>query len=158
VITDQGDIRHEILVDMPPQVAWNRFTGSMTEWWPPAHHIGSAPIHEIVIEPTAGGRWFTRHTDGTETSTGVVRIWEPPTRLVLTWQITVAWKYDEDFVTTVSLQFTDAGDGRTLVELVHSGFEAYGPDADTMRTTFDSPDAWPATLAAFGSAPAPTNK
>jgi hypothetical protein len=149
VITDQGDIRHEILVDMTPQVAWDRFTGRITEWWRKEHHIGSAPIQEIVIEPFVGGRWFTRHTDGSETSTGVVRVWEPPTKLMLTWQLTAAWEYDPDFVTTLALQFTDAGDGRTLVELEHAGFEAYGPDADEMRGTFEAPDAWPGTLAAY---------
>ncbi len=155
MITDQGDVRHELLVDLSQQAAWDRFTANMTDWWPAAHHIGSAPIQEIVIEPVPGGRWFTRHTDGSETSTGVVRIWEPPARLTLTWQITAAWQFDPDFITTVSLQFTAAGEGRTLVELVHGGFDSYGPGADAMRTTFDSPDAWPATLAAFGATSVP---
>ena len=150
VITDQGDVRHELLVDMTPEAAWDRFTTRMTEWWPSEHHIGSAPIQEILVEPKVGGRWYTIHTDGSETSTGVVRTWEPPSRLELTWQITAAWEFDPRFITTVAVQFTDAGDGRTLVELEHRGLEAYGDDADGMRTTFDSPGAWPATLAAFG--------
>jgi uncharacterized protein YndB with AHSA1/START domain len=149
VITDQGTIRHQIVVDLTPTQAWDRFTAHMTDWWPSAHHIGSAPIEEIVIEPLQGGRWYTRHTDGTETSTGVVREWQPPEVLVLTWQITADWKFDPDFVTTVSVRLTAQGDDRTLLELEHAGFEAYGPEADAMRTMFDSPGAWVATLAAY---------
>ena len=149
MISDQGTIRHQVLVAMSQPEAWERFTSHMTEWWPSAHHIGAAPIAEIVVEPHEGGRWYTRHTDGSETSTGFVRTWQPPELLVLTWQITVDWKYDPDFVTTVELRLTAAGADRTLVELEHAGFEAYGPAADDMRSTFDSPDAWPATLAAY---------
>ncbi len=28
-----------------------------------------------MVDPRAGGWWFTRHEDGTETSTGVVTVW-----------------------------------------------------------------------------------
>ena len=59
-------VRREVVVDVSPDRAFELFTADMTAWWPAAHHIGSAPIAEIVVEPRAGGRWFTRHEDGTE--------------------------------------------------------------------------------------------
>src|SRR6478736_1474730 len=69
-------IRRGITVDVPQERAFDVFAADMTSWWPAEHHIGSAPIAEIVIEPRAGGRWYTRHEDGTETDTGVVTTWQ----------------------------------------------------------------------------------
>src|SRR5215470_10080772 len=110
-------IRREKVVPVSKQRAFEVFTAGMTSWWPPEHHIGSAPIEEIVIEPHEGGRWYTRHQDGSESSTGFVRAWEPPDRLVITWQIGADWRYDQSLVTTIELRFVAEGDNRTRVEL-----------------------------------------
>jgi uncharacterized protein YndB with AHSA1/START domain len=147
-------IRREIVVEVRPDRAFDVFTADMTSWWPAAHHIGSAPIERIVIEPRAGGRWYTRHIDGTETDTGVVTAWEPPSRLVLTWQIGADWKYHPDLVTTVEVRFEPEGESRTRVRLEHRDLDAFGADAAAMRGTFDEPGAWTATLAAFAGAAA----
>ncbi|WP_030440375.1 SRPBCC family protein [Actinoplanes subtropicus] len=144
-------VRREVVVGIPPDRAFELFTGDMTAWWPAAHHIGSAPIAEIVIEPRPGGRWFTRHEDGTETSTGVVRAWDPPGRFVVTWQIGADWKYHDDLVTTVEVLFQPAGGGRTRVRLEHRDLDAYGADAAGMRETFEGEGAWNATLRAYAA-------
>jgi len=145
-------IRREIVVAVPPARAFEIFTAEMTSWWPAEHHIGSAPIAEVVVEPRTGGRWYTRHQDGTETSTGAVSAWDPPSRLVLTWQVGADWRYHPDLVTTVELRFQEAGPGRTRVLLEHRDLDAFGADAAAMRSTFDAPDAWLATLAAYQGA------
>ena len=85
----------------------------MTDWWPSDHHIGDAPIQEIVIEPFEGGRWYTRHEDGSETSTGFVAAWDPPARVVVTWQIGADWRYDPRLVTTVEVRFVAEAADRT---------------------------------------------
>lgn len=144
-------VRQEVVVDVAPARAFAIFTVEMTSWWPGDHHIGSAPIAEIVVEPRVGGRWFTRHEDGTETSTGVVTVWEPPTRLVLTWQIGADWQFHDNLVTTVTVTFDDAGAGRTRVVLEHGGLDAFGADAARMREMFSGPDAWDATLASYAA-------
>jgi uncharacterized protein YndB with AHSA1/START domain len=144
-------IRREVVVGIGQAKAFALFTSDMTVWWPPAHHIGSAPIREIVVEPHTGGRWFTKHEDGSETSTGFVEAWEPPGRLVLTWQIGGDWHYHEDLVTTVEVRFESLGDERTRVSVEHR-MDGFGADAATMRTTFDDPGAWTATLAAYAEA------
>jgi len=145
-------VRREVVVDVPPDRAFRLFTADMTTWWPAAHHIGSAPIAEIVIEPRAGGRWYTRHEDGAETYTGIVQAWEPPSRLVVTWQIGADWKYHDDLVTTVEVQFEAEGDDRTRVRLEHRDLDAFGADAAAMRETFQGEGAWGATLAAYATA------
>jgi DNA-binding transcriptional ArsR family regulator len=144
-------VRREVVVDVAPAAAFEIFTADMTSWWPAAHHIGSAPIQEIVIEPRVGGRWFTRHEDGTETDTGLVTAWEPPGLFAVTWQIGADWKFHPDLVTTVTVRFTPDGPGRTRVVLEHGGLDAYAADAAAMRETFEADGAWTATLAAFAT-------
>jgi uncharacterized protein YndB with AHSA1/START domain len=151
MIKTDDAVRREIVVDVPPERAFALFTAEMTSWWPANHHIGSAPIAEIVIEPRAGGRWFTRHEDATETHTGVVVAWEPPGRFVVTWQIGADWKFHTDLVTTVEVRFEPAGDGRTRVWLEHRDLDAYGAEAAAMKETFEDPGAWDATLRAYAS-------
>ena len=144
-------IPREIVVPVSAGRAFAVFTADMTSWWPSDHHIGSAPIEEIVIEPHEGGRWYTRHTDGSETSTGHVVAWEPAERLVITWQIGADWKYHAQLVTTIEVRFVEEAPDRTRVVLEHRGLEAYGPEAERMRQTFEEPGAWAGTLAAFAA-------
>jgi uncharacterized protein YndB with AHSA1/START domain len=145
-------VRRQIVVPADPQRAFEVFTARMTDWWPSAHHIGSAPIAEIVIEPREGGRWYTRHEDGSTTYTGIVVAWEPGERLVVTWQIGADWRYHAELVTTVEVRFVAEGPGRTRVELEHRDLERFGPEAERMRQTFSEPGAWTGTLAAYAGA------
>jgi uncharacterized protein YndB with AHSA1/START domain len=145
-------IRRQVVVPASREKAFDVFTAGMTGWWPSKHHIGSAPIEEIVVEPREGGRWYTRHTDGSETSTGYVAAWEPPDRLVVTWQISAGWAYDPSLVTTVEVRFVEEAPDRTRVELEHRDLDRFGPDAERMRQVFAGPDAWNATLVAYAAA------
>jgi uncharacterized protein YndB with AHSA1/START domain len=145
-------VRREIVVPASPERAFEVFTAGMTGWWPKAHHIGSAPIEGVVIEPREGGRWYTRHEDGTETSTGFVTAWEPPHRLVITWQIGADWKYDVSLVTAVELRFVEEAPDRTRVELEHRDLDRFGPEAERMREMFDGTGAWTTTLADYAGA------
>ena len=144
-------IRRQIVVPASRQRAFEVFTEGMTGWWPSDHHIGTAPIEEVVVEPREGGRWYTRHTDGSETSTGFVAAWEPPDRLVVTWQIAPDWTYDPSLITTVEVRFVEEAPDRTRVELEHRDLDRFGPDAERMRQVFSAPGAWDATLEAYAS-------
>jgi uncharacterized protein YndB with AHSA1/START domain len=145
-------IRREVVVDVPPARAFELFTQDMTVWWPPKHHIGSAPIEQILIEPRTGGRWYTKHQDGTETDTGTVVVWNPPGRLVVTWQIGSDWQFHTDMVTTVDVRFEPFGGDRTRVRLEHRDLEAFGADAARMKAVFEEDGAWTGTLAAYAAA------
>jgi uncharacterized protein YndB with AHSA1/START domain len=152
VIQAVDSVRREIVVPVSAERAFAVFTDGMTSWWPAEHHIGSAPIQEIVIEPHEGGRWYTRHTDGSESSTGHVVAWEPGERFVVTWQIGADWKYHVDLVTTIEVRFVAEAPDRTRVLLEHRDLEAYGSDAEKMRETFEQPGAWEATMTAYAAA------
>jgi hypothetical protein len=67
----------------------------MATWWPLAtHKIGKAKAVDTVIEPRVGGRWYERGDDGSTCDWGRVPSWEPPSRLVLSWDINADWQYD----------------------------------------------------------------
>jgi uncharacterized protein YndB with AHSA1/START domain len=148
-------VRQSVVVDAPPDRAFAVFTEGMTAWWPlGTHTIGATPAAEAVIEPRAGGRWFERSEDGTECDWGRVLAWEPPDRVLLSWEITCEWQHDASVRTEVDVRFHAEDDGRTRVELEHRGLEAYAERAAEMRGIFDSDGGWRGLLGRFAGAAA----
>lgn len=141
-------VRREITVEASQERAFAVFTEGQSGWWPRTHHIGAQPMEEAVIEPRAGGRWFERAADGTECDWGHVRVWEPPERLVLVWQITGEWAYDEALDTEVEVRFVAEARRRTRVELEHRRLDALDAQA---RATLGSPGGWGGLLARFAA-------
>jgi uncharacterized protein YndB with AHSA1/START domain len=148
-------VHRSIVVDAPPERAFAVFTERMTAWWPlQTHTIGSKPAAEAVIEPREGGRWFERSDDGAECEWGRVLAWDPPDRVLLSWEITCDWRHDADVHTEVDVRFRAQDDGRTRVELEHRGLEAYAERAEEMRGIFDSDGGWRGLLGRFADAAA----
>lgn len=142
-------VQKTIHVGVRPERAFRVFTEQMGRWWPlVSHHIGAATAETCVVEPFVGGRWFERGVDGSECEWGRVLAWEPPARLVLTWEISADWKHDAGVQTEVEVRFVADGAG-TRVELEHRRLEQFGARAPEMRATFDSPGGWNGLLAAF---------
>jgi uncharacterized protein YndB with AHSA1/START domain len=105
--------------------AFRVFTGSINSWWPHQFHIGQAEVAEVVMEPHVNGRWYERGVDGTECDWGRVLVWEPPHRLVFTWQINGTWQFDPDpdHASEINVRFTANGPEQTSVEVEHGSFE-----------------------------------
>jgi uncharacterized protein YndB with AHSA1/START domain len=141
-------VRASILVKAAPAHAFDMFSNGIGRWWPKAHKIGSAALDRPIIEPRTGGRWYELDVDGTECEIGSVAIWEPPSRLVLIWQLTPQFTYDPDLITEVEVRFTPEGDG-TRVELEHRNLERMGERAQAMRETISGPGGWPGLLKLF---------
>jgi uncharacterized protein YndB with AHSA1/START domain len=118
-----------VVVKAKPARAFELFAHHMEQWWPKGRTIGKSPHVAIVAEPMPGGRWFERDAEGVETQWGKVLAWEPPSRLLLGWQINSQWVYDSSFVTEVELTFVPAEGGGTLVRLEHRNLERFGADA-----------------------------
>jgi uncharacterized protein YndB with AHSA1/START domain len=114
-----------VTVGLPLDKAFEVFTGSMTTWWPHEFHIGQADVAEVVLEPGVGGRWFERGVDGSECDWGQVRVWEPPNRVVFTWQINGSFQFDPDpeHASEIDARFTTDGPGQTTVAVEHRYFE-----------------------------------
>jgi uncharacterized protein YndB with AHSA1/START domain len=81
-----------------------------------------------------------------------VLAWEPPHRVVLSWEISASWQPDPSTVSTVEVRFTAESPDRTRVELEHRDLDAYGEQAETMRELFEGEDAWLGVLEAFAAA------
>jgi uncharacterized protein YndB with AHSA1/START domain len=141
-------VRKTVLVPAPPQRAFDVFTAGIGRWWPKTHKIGAADLDRPVIEPHAGGRWYERDVDGSECELGKVLVWDPPSRLVLAWQLDPDWKYDPALVTEVEVTFTPEGDA-TRVELEHRHLERIGERAEEMREKIDAPGGWGGLLQLF---------
>ena len=127
-------MRKSITVKAPRERAFEVFTAQMGRWWHPDHHILKSPLKAAVVENRAGGRWYEVGEDGSECEWGSVLVWEPPARMVFTWQLTGEWKYDPDFVTEVEVRFIPEGSD-TRVELEHRHLESYGEKAEAVRAS-----------------------
>ena len=146
-------VRKSIVVRASPQHAFDVFTAGLDRWWPKTHSIGDAPLQESVIEPHVGGRWLSRHTDGSEIVIGHVRTWQPGECLVVTWEINAQWRPDSRaaFASEVEVRFEPEGDGCTRVSLEHRNFERMGVDeGQSMRAAVDN--GWPGLLELFSTA------
>lgn len=146
-------VRRTLTVAAPPERAFEVFTSGIGTWWPlQPYSIGSEAAVDAVIEPREGGRWFERSASGTECDWGRVRVWDPPQRVVLTWEISADWQPDPSATSEVDVRFRAVDDGRTLVELEHRGLETYAARAEEMRAIFGSDDGWGGLLAHFTAA------
>ena len=140
-------ILRSVEVKAAPARAFDLFATHIECWWPKGRTIGKNPHVAIVIEPRAGGKWFERDAESIETHWGKVLAWEPPSRLLLGWQINSQWCYDPKFLTEVELIFAPAAGGGTLVTLEHRQLERFG--ADAARHAEKLGGGWPVHLAEF---------
>jgi uncharacterized protein YndB with AHSA1/START domain len=137
-----------LVVAAAQQHAFDVFTAGIDRWWPKSHNLGGSPPVRSVIEPRAGGRWYTVHEDGREVIVGHMRAWEPPSRLVFSWEINADWKPDATVASEVEVTFTAEGPNRTRVALAHRGFEALGAaGGEKMRS--DVSGGWPTIMDLF---------
>jgi uncharacterized protein YndB with AHSA1/START domain len=143
-------IRKSMVIKADPEKAFSTFTAGIARWWPPAFSIGTSPQKHVVMEPRAGGRWFEIGEDGSECDWGKVLAWEPPGRVVLSWQIGGDWKYHPDLVTELEAKFTQLGAKETRVDFEHRKLEALGDTAEAVRAQLES--GWPGLLEAFAAA------
>jgi uncharacterized protein YndB with AHSA1/START domain len=146
-------VRKVLSVNAPPEVAWRVFTEKMGSWWPlTTHHIGKAKAVDAVVEPRVGGRWYECSEDGSTCDWGRVLSWEPPSRLVLSWEISADWQHDPNLQTEVEVRFIAEGKDGTRVELEHRHLDRYGARRDEMRGIFDSEGGWNGLLTSFARA------
>jgi len=139
-------VRKSVVVKATAEKSFATFTSGIGRWWPRSKSIGSAPQADVVLEPRVGGRWYERGTDGSECEWGKVLQWQPPSRVVLAWQIGSDWKFDPTLVTEVEITFTALSADETQVEIEHRHLERLGDGAAKARDAFDSEDGWTGVL------------
>ena len=143
-------LRKHITVEVPQERAFRVFSENMNVWWPKEHHIGKSPLKQVALEGRAGGRWFEIGEDGSQCDWGKVLAWDPPRRMLLTWQISSSWQFDPQLITELEVTFTAEGPKRTLVELEHRNLERFGESAAAMREQLAK--GWEQLLGLFAKA------
>jgi uncharacterized protein YndB with AHSA1/START domain len=144
-------VRESIVVQAPIARVFSVFTEDIGSWWPPDHHVLSAPLAEMVFEPREGGHVYDRGTDGSECRWARVLAYEPPERIVISWDISLAWEIESDpeKASEVEVRFTPEGPERTRVELEHRKLERHGEGWEKMRDAVGSPGGWLRGMQAF---------
>jgi uncharacterized protein YndB with AHSA1/START domain len=141
-------VRKSLVVNADVHRSFKVFTNCMGSWWPRSKSVGSSPQADVVVEPRAGGRWYERGQDGSESEWGKVLHWEPPARLVLAWQIDGSWKYNPTCITEVEINFTALEPMQTRVDFEHRHLERLGENAAAVRDMLNS--GWPGILELYG--------
>jgi uncharacterized protein YndB with AHSA1/START domain len=149
--TTDTSVQSSIVVDAPVERAFSVFTEDIGTWWPPEHHILQAELAEMVFELREGGHVYDRGVDGSECRWARVLVYEPPNRLVISWDISLQWQLESDpqRASEVEVRFVPDGPSRTRVELEHRHLDRHGESWEQMRDAVGSPDGWGQGLGRF---------
>ncbi len=153
-------VRSTIVVDAPIERAFTVFTRDIGTWWPPEHHLLQGELAEMVFEPRVGGHVYDRATDGTECKWSRVLAYEPPKRVVFSWDISLQWQLEPDPSRTCEIEvaFFAESPERTRVELVHRHQERHGDGWEGMASAVGSPNGWDLGLRAYAEAVRPSGR
>ncbi len=116
------------------------FTTGIGTWWDPNHHLLQGELAEMVFERRVGGHIYDRGVDGSESRWARVLAFEPPKRLVFSWDINTQWQIETDPSKTseVEVRFTGLGPDTTEVELEHRNIDRHGEGWEAMRDAVGS--------------------
>jgi uncharacterized protein YndB with AHSA1/START domain len=147
----EASVRTQIVVDVPIERAFSIFTEKFDSIKPREHNMLAVEIAETVFEPREGGRIYDRGVDGTECQWARVLAFEPPNRVVFSWDITPHWQIesDPDKTSEVEVRFISETPERTRVELEHRNLDRHGEGWEGMREGVRSGDGWPLYLQRF---------
>ena len=136
-------------VEAPIARAFEVFTGGIFRWWPHNGGFGKAPLRDARIEPGVGGRWIQTDADGAEFVVADVTHWDPPRRLVMTWNAGVkAILEDKRNASELEVRFIADGVNATQVELTHHKFGAVDAiEGAKIRAAVEG--GWPMLLKMF---------
>ena len=149
--TAKTSVQASIVVEAPIERAFSVFTQGIGSWWPPEHHILQAELAEMVFEPREGGHVYDRGIDGSECHWARVLVHEPPTRVVISWDVSPQWQIEADPGKTseVEVRFVSETPSRTRVELEHRNLERHAEGWEKLRDAVGGPDGWVLGLRRF---------
>jgi uncharacterized protein YndB with AHSA1/START domain len=146
-------VRKEVVVEAPIERAFSVFTDRFGDFKPPEHNLLGAPITQTTFEARVGGHIYDRAEDGSECRWARIRAYEPPTRVVFSWDISPTWQLEPDPANTseVDVRFVAEGPDRTKVELEHRHIDRHGPGWDAVYDGVDGDGGWPLYLARYAA-------
>jgi len=144
-------IKTDVVVDAPLEHAFRVFTERFDQIKPREHNMLQVDIAESVFEPRSGGRVFDRGVDGSECQWGRVLAYEPPARIVFTWDISPHWQIETDLdrASEVEVRFSEQTPERTRVTLEHRHLDRHGEGWQGLREGVAGDQGWPLYLARY---------
>jgi uncharacterized protein YndB with AHSA1/START domain len=146
-------VQQSITVEAPLERAFAVFVEDFDAIKPREHNMLAVEIAETVFEPREGGHIYDRGTDGSECRWARVLAYEPPDRVVFSWDISPQWQIETDAekASEVEVRFIPESPERTRVELEHRNLDRHGEGWEGMRAGVESPTAWPLYLERYAA-------
>lgn len=155
---DDVVVRRQVVVDAPIERAFALFVERFGDFKPKEHNLLGSPIAETRFEPHVGGHIFDRAEDGSECRWARVLAYEPPNRVVFSWDISPSWQLEveEANASEVEVTFVAETPDRTRVELEHRNLDRHGPGWEGVRDGVADKAGWPLYLAGYAEVVAGT--
>ena len=147
----ETSVQHSIVVEGPIEHAFSVFTDGFGSFKPREHNLLEAEIAETVFESHVGGHIYDRGVDGSECRWARVLAYEPPNRVVFSWDISAQWQIetDHDKTSEVEVRFIAEAPDRTRVELEHRNLDRHGEGWEAARDGVGGDQGWPLYLDRF---------
>src|SRR5918996_2083373 len=141
-------VRSSIVVEAPIETAFKVFTEGFGDFKPREHNLLGVEIAETVFEPRVGGHIYDRGTDGSECRWARVLAFEPPQRVVFSWDIGPTWQLETEpeNASEVEVRFIAETADRTRVELEHRNIDRHGPGWQAVADGVGHDQGWPLYL------------
>ena len=151
--TEAAAVRKQIVVDAPIERAFTVFTDRFGDFKPPEHNLLGAPIAETVFQPWAGGNIVDKAADGSECRWARILAFDPPDRVVFSWDISPQWTIETDPAHTseVEVRFYAESPTRTRLEQEHRHIDRHGPGWEAVTDGVDGPAGWPLYLVRYAA-------
>jgi uncharacterized protein YndB with AHSA1/START domain len=146
-------VRVSVVVDAPIERAFRVFTEDFGRFKPHEHNLLAVEIADTVFEARVGGHLYDRGVDGSECHFARVLAYEPPHRVVLSWDISPRWQLETDLAKTseVEVQFIPEAPNRTRVDLEHRNLERHGEGWEGLSNGLGGDEGWPLYLDRFAA-------
>jgi uncharacterized protein YndB with AHSA1/START domain len=148
----ETSVHLQIVVEAPIERAFRVFTEKFDRIKPREHNLLRVEIAETVFEPRVGGHVYDRGVDGSECRWARVLTYEPPHRVVISWDISPQWQIETNLERTseVEVRFIAESPERTRVELEHRNLDRHGKGWEEEREVVRGEGGWPLYLQRFG--------
>jgi uncharacterized protein YndB with AHSA1/START domain len=146
-------VRRDVVVDVPIERAFEVFTGRFGDFKPREHNMLAVAITETVFERRVGGHIYDRGEDGSECRWARVLAYEPPDRVVFSWDISPQWQVETepDNTSEVQVRFIAETPQRTRVELEHRHLDRHGEGWEGVRDGVAHEEGWPLYLQRYAT-------
>jgi uncharacterized protein YndB with AHSA1/START domain len=142
-----------IVVQAPIDRAFRVFTEDFDQVKPREHNMLGVDIAETVFEPRVGGRVYDRGVDGSEFQWARVLVFEPPNRVVFSWDLNPHFQIesDPDKTSEVEVRFIAESAERTRLELEHRNLDRHGEGWEGTREAIGGENGWPLYLKRYAN-------